>query len=576
MANQEDENNRNRRWVSGLENHLTILILITSLVTLYVLSVQIRIGVPYWDVFNYLNNALYFAGMGRGSVLYLPPLVPILTSLFFRMGYVSANVIFIIHAIFFILGVIGLYFVLRFRFDPKESLAGGLIFISLPVVFPWIASGGIDIPAISLSIWAVYFTVIGVRRKSRLLYLAVPTLALAALARYTAILMILPIILYIIINDERVQNSKKILLSILLTCIVFTPLLIYFLIRLGNISIILNLILSTLFGSASAADDVAYNPNMFFYLQNILNYMSLSQVLGPYDQVMNPSRAQAGVLAYLISIMAGSGILIYFSRILKEHMAKYAKIASSSDRKQFILKLAFLVIMIAMFFLSLNNLPYVVSEAFLFLAIITAYFGLIKSGKRNLELDIFFFYWFAVYLVFHSALSMKVDRYFITMAPALTYFILLGLLELIPFLNSKFNLKSRVKNSWPLSAGSVCVIIALVFLAFSTATFAGHTPKKIFEKDVGLAADWIMEYDQNYQDEVIFSDYSAAASWYFKKDVKGAFPRFYSDIWVFSDHLNRWNASYYIDSLSQPKPEIPGYTPIKSFGKVTIYQKNNS
>ncbi|MDD4811528.1 MAG: hypothetical protein PHY53_10125, partial [Methanobacterium formicicum] len=50
--------------LSGLLHQpLTILILITGVLVAYLLKVQIKIGVPYWDVFNYLNNALHFANM---------------------------------------------------------------------------------------------------------------------------------------------------------------------------------------------------------------------------------------------------------------------------------------------------------------------------------------------------------------------------------------------------------------------------------------------------------------------------------------------------------------------------------
>nr|WP_243687175.1 glycosyltransferase family 39 protein [Methanobacterium formicicum] len=64
------------------------------------------------------------------------------------MGYVSVDVIFLISGLIFILGVIGLYLLLKERFDPTKSLAGSLIFISLPVIMAWAVSGGIDLPGV--------------------------------------------------------------------------------------------------------------------------------------------------------------------------------------------------------------------------------------------------------------------------------------------------------------------------------------------------------------------------------------------------------------------------------------------
>ena len=51
------------------------LVILTMVVTFYILVVQVRIGVPYWDVFNYLNNALYMAGLegpGAGTISLSP------------------------------------------------------------------------------------------------------------------------------------------------------------------------------------------------------------------------------------------------------------------------------------------------------------------------------------------------------------------------------------------------------------------------------------------------------------------------------------------------------------------------
>jgi hypothetical protein len=38
--------------------------------------------------------------------------------------------------------------------------------------------------------------------------------------------------------------------------------------------------------------------------------------------------------------------------------------------------------------------------------------------------------------------------------------------------------------------------------------------------------------------------------------------------------LKQQNVKYYVDSLSNPKPYIEGYTPIKTFEMVTVYRRN--
>lgn len=103
--NLNDSEDKSNRLSLIFKNPLFLLTVITIGITIYLLVKQFAIGVPYYDVFVYLNNALIFAGIpvGNVSVIYLSPLMPFLTSLFFRVGYISANVIFILDAVIFIL-----------------------------------------------------------------------------------------------------------------------------------------------------------------------------------------------------------------------------------------------------------------------------------------------------------------------------------------------------------------------------------------------------------------------------------------------------------------------------------------
>ena len=243
-------------------NPLFILTAITVGITIYLLIVQIKIGVPYWDVFNYLNNALYFMGTGVGGVLSLPPFLPLLTSIFFRMGLLSVYVIFILTSIIFVIGVIGLYLLLKERFNPMQSFTACIIFISFPVVMSWAATGGIDIPSVSFSIWAIYFTVVGVKKDSRFLYLVLPFVLLAVLTRYTAGLILIPILLYLLMNKNHIKNLKKIILVAFIEFLALTIAFTYFYVNLGTTMLIFNLFISITSSSYTGMGDVAYNTNV--------------------------------------------------------------------------------------------------------------------------------------------------------------------------------------------------------------------------------------------------------------------------------------------------------------------------
>lgn len=546
---------------------LSILTVITAVITFYLLMVQMKIGVPYFDVFNYLNNALYFAGIKNGSLiyLYLSPGIPLLTSLFFKIGYISVNAIFITDGIVFIIGVIGLYLLLKQRFNDIQSFAGSLIFISFPVVISWAVTGGIDIPGVSFSIWAIYLAVLGVKKDSRYLYLVLPVTMLAFLTRYTSGIILLPILLYSLINIKNIENIKKVISGISIEIIALIGIFMYFIFKLGTISPFFNLLISFTTSPSVGLGDVAYNTNTLYYIQNFLNYISLAPLQGTYTQLLNPSKGFPSILAYIITLIAFIGIILYLHKILNPERTTKLNI-----NKFNLIKITVLIILIAGLFIALNSHSIIVSEGLLFGACYVIYSTLKNNKIKNIDLDLMVFAWFGAYLIFQSLIDIKVDRYFITMAPALAYFLILGLSEFI----DKIKPKIKIKH---LKSGGIYVIIALVLLSFSTATYIDHTPKKCFTVDIGDASNWLKGHDANYKNELIYSDYPPAVSWYLDKGIYGGYPRFFgNNSQKFSDVLNKNNADYYIDSLSQPKLNITGYHIIKNINGITIYEKNRS
>jgi hypothetical protein len=332
--------------------------------------------------------------------------------------------------------------------------------------------------------------------------------------------------------------------------------------HLGTITSFYSLLANVLTSTSKGLGDVAYNPNYWYYLQNIPNYISLAPFSGTYQQLLNPSAGFASILAYIIILIAAVGLIIYIYKIL--HFKFKNKV--NFQNKYTATKAVSLIILIAGFILTFNSTQYLLSEVFLFGACFLLY-NLLKSPEaKNIDLDIMMLLWFGAYLIFQSTLGVKVDRYFITMAPALAYFLILGLSE---FINK---IKPKIKNK-DLKSWGIYSIIALIFLSSAMVTYIGHTPKKTFTKDIGDASNWIKGYDPDYTDKIIFSDYPPAVSWYLKKGINGGFPRFYKNPDDFANALQNKSADYYIDSLSEPKLNLKGYQLIKNFGNVAVYKR---
>ena len=571
-------------------NPLILLVIITLGILSLLLSVQMKIGVPYWDVFNYLNNALYFAGTEGGGVsIFLPPLIPLLTSLIFRMGYVSINAIFLVTGLISILGVIGFYQLLKERFTPIQSLTGSIIFISLPVVFSWLVSGGIDIPGVVFSIWAIYFLIIGLENDSKFLYLVLPLTVVAILTRYTSGLIILPILLYLLLHLEdirKIKDIKRIFLGILIEFTVLMGGVLYIFVKLGVTDSILNLIFAVATAASSGNTDVAYNPNLLYYLQNLMNYISVGPLQGTYQQILNPSLGAPSILSYLVTFITIFGLSFYIYKGIK---SKFDMNNALSVNRSNLLKSSLIIVLMVGFLISFYYKSLVISEILLISFLYSLYRFLFEKSSSDpssrIRLDFLFLSWFGVFLVFHGILSFKVDRYFITMAPAFSYFIILGFvqfMELIDRLKPQDQLKPqnlkppdqlKRRKNFNLRKCGVYLIISLIILTSATATYIGHTPKKSFTIDIGNSSNWIKEYDPNYRAKNIRSDYPNAVSWYLKMEVLGAYPRFFNTTGEFSNYLRNNGVDYYIDSTSPTHSELNGYRMVKSFGVVVIYQR---
>ena len=109
---------------------ISSLLIIVIAITLLLFNIDGKAGVYYVrDVFFYLNNALFYAGYDIGLVNTrgLSPLIPMITSIFFRMGFISDYTIIAVSSSFYIFAALGMYLLLRLRFDEVLSFTGSII-----------------------------------------------------------------------------------------------------------------------------------------------------------------------------------------------------------------------------------------------------------------------------------------------------------------------------------------------------------------------------------------------------------------------------------------------------------------
>ena len=311
--------------------------------------------------------------------------------------------------------------------------------------------------------------------------------------------------------------------------------------------------------------DVGYNPDRLYYLTHLLNYISIGPLTCVYNQLLDPSIGYPSILAYIVITVLVLGLGIYLYRILVK-----AKIQGTYSNNKLKTYYCLIILIILIFFgvFSFYSESYILTEFVILLALFTGYQLLKDINIKNLDIDFLFLSWFAAFFVFHSVILLKVDRYFITMIPKLTYFTILALSVIIE--KYKIRFKRESLKSWGLY-----VIIGLIFISSATAVHTGHSFIHGYQYTVQSASDWLEDYDPNYQNENIYSNYDPAFTWTLKKEVIFALLGSYNNSTMFSQYLTNNSAEYYLDVYTEPKMDIPGYHIIKNVNTIAIYQKNS-
>ncbi|WP_461462646.1 glycosyltransferase family 39 protein, partial [Methanobrevibacter sp.] len=160
---------------------LIIVILFSLIITITMVYQNIihqrGIGTHYIDVYCYLIESLRLAGIQIGGykfVNYLPPFIPFLTSIIFRLGFVSEFSIFFTTGIFHIFGIIGMYYLLKLRFNNYYSIFGAIVYGAFLINMKWIGNGTLDIAFTALMIWAIYFFILAMEKNQNYFCIAIP------------------------------------------------------------------------------------------------------------------------------------------------------------------------------------------------------------------------------------------------------------------------------------------------------------------------------------------------------------------------------------------------------------------
>lgn len=544
--------------------YLLLLLIITCSITYSRIMVQIKMG-PVSDSVVFLANALTMAGQGTGySNLLFPPFFSFVVSLFFRMGYVYSSTIFYIDGAFFVMGVVGLYLLLKLKFNDIESFLGALLYSTFPIILIVLGLGLSDLPGVAITIWAFYFLVLAVERISKFFYLAVPLFMLAFLTRYNYALMIFPFILYILINRDTI-DYKNLLGGILGAALVIVPVFVYFYEKFGSMLYpFLNFASSSNMGAAGAVINDYYNPNMYFFLQKL--------------------PALVGTLGFIIILCCILAFFIYILyNLVQETRNNSLKKVFNFNNGLLKYKILILIIFTLIFLLSFGKVPYMVTEGLFLITAFTLYEIVKNLNIEHIKLHFLIFSWFMAFFIFHSIFVLKDVRYFIVMSPPLAYFMILGLSEI----SKRIQIKFRGKN---ITMVVLAILISLMAINSSVSQITlidqNNMDNVKFNQEIVSAGNWIIVNDPNYRNQKIYSDLWPNFSWYLKTNIKPV-PVFkgnesfligkidfnfdQADSDKFNNYLVTNNADYYLSV--RHGLNLTSYVPVKQFGDMIIYKR---
>ena len=199
-------------------------------------------------------------------------------------------------------------------------------------------------------------------------------------------------------------------------------------------------------------------------------------------------------------------------------------------------------------------------------------YDLLKSFKiKNIDIHLLFLAWFMVFFIFHSIFEVKVNRYFVVMAPSMAYFLTWGLSEI----SNRIPLKIRKNNiTFPLIA-----VFLTLLIFFSTASVLPDIRQsndiyKVNNEIMNSANEWFINYEPDYKNKIIYSDMVHYSGWYLKTNVSSIYLKNqkHQEL-IYNRELENNNVDYYFSI--QKGLNLTSYKPIKQFGNLIIYEKIN-
>ena len=213
---------------------LFLLIMCLSMTALILVLVHLESFCPDGNMYLSLQKSIHW-GFPDARLI-----IPSLIALFLFISFDIPTIQFLIPLIFMNATIIVTYFLAKTMYGEKEAIIATLFLFTFPFFWSYGLSILLDIPLAALSSSFILFFYLGVEKGKKYLPIAAIFLLLAFLTKASAILLIPPAFLYLLIANKRLILTKEFIISV-----VIAPLLFLFVYILFHIFLSVDLVTTT-------------------------------------------------------------------------------------------------------------------------------------------------------------------------------------------------------------------------------------------------------------------------------------------------------------------------------------------
>ncbi len=518
----------------------TVLIIFALICTLKMAEFCLSGGTLNPDISLYSITALKYAGIDYYGIvnpeeIFYTPIISFLTSLLFRMGLVDKAAIIIVSAIFGFLGYIGLYFLLKTRFNSLLSLIGVVIFGSTSVVIFNLSKGMIDIPALSVSIWVLLFAIKSIDDNPKYFLITCPLFFIGFFVKYTMGFVLPVIFVYYLMNRNFIDVVDSIIYDKSLFKKKFMNYISsrefkYILVAIV-IGFILAIIISKMLildygGSLTFFEQSvnSFNGNKDIIMSNIFN-LDKSYYIDNFSDFLFEKQDFGLIFAYLLYVILALGFAVNLLNVIIN--SKFIESKRKSFKIKHFKKLLIVLLIISAFISfygfkvlennMVSNIAFICGVLFLY-----SLLNKFPCNEKKLSFNLLFLTFFMVNLIFFSLYPHKTFRYALPLLPSFVYAVVWALESIFDFLTNGFKNNETFisKISFDVKYSNLSKIIAIMLvLIFMLSTFSFILPMEFnrsneiyqevlykgFSNDLDDACEYIINTDPDYHSKTFAS-----------------------------------------------------------------------